>query len=60
MARQSMTQTQLATIISIPQPSLSARLRGIVAFDVNELHAAARALNVRASDLLVEVPAVTA
>lgn len=61
MARKSMTQMQLAATIGIPQPSLSARLRGVVAFDVNELHAAARALNVRVGDLLVdEAPAVPA
>jgi len=56
----SMTQTKLAAAIGIPQPSLSARLRGVVAFDVNELAKVAQALGVRAADLLVEAPAVPA
>ena len=54
----SMTQTKLAQIIGIPQPSLSARLRGVVAFDVNELHAVAKALGIPACSLLTEAPAV--
>lgn len=56
LARAGKTQTWLAGVLAITQQSVSARLRGDVAFDVDELHRAAAALGVPVASLL-EQPA---
>lgn len=52
MARRGITQTDLASALGITQPQVSARLRGRVAFDVNELHAVSAFLGVPVATLL--------
>lgn len=52
MARRGVNQTALAAVIGVTQPQVSARLRGIVAFNVNELHAVADFLDVDVTALL--------
>ena len=52
MARKRVTQQALAAAISLSQAALSRRLRGEVAFDVNELTAVAAHLDIPLSDLL--------
>lgn len=51
MARRGMMQQELATTIGLSQPGLSKRLRGAVAFDVDELAAVATALDIAPADL---------
>lgn len=57
MARKGVNQTALAVALGISQPQVSARLRGVVPFDVNELHAVAAFLGVPIATLL-PAPAV--
>jgi len=46
MARRGITQVQMATLLGVSQPAVSARLRGETPFDVNELARVAKALDV--------------
>ena len=46
------TQTDLARALGVTQPAISARLRGSVAFDINELVAVAEFLDVPLPSLL--------
>lgn len=57
MARRGVSQTTLAAVLGVTQPQVSARLRGIVPFNVNELHAVAAFLDVSVGDLLDGVAA---
>lgn len=52
MARIRMTQTELAQILGLPQSAISNRLRGKVAFDIDELETVANALGVHPAALL--------
>lgn len=52
MARRGVTQAKLAAALGLSQPSVSARLRGVTPFDVDELHTVADFLGVPLSDLL--------
>lgn len=52
MVRRGIRQADMAQSIGMLQSSLSARLAGRVAFDVNELHAAADVLGVPVCELL--------
>lgn len=52
MARKGVTQQQLGAHLGLAQASISARLRGRTAFNVNELHAVAMFLNVPVAALL--------
>ena len=52
MARRGVTQTVLAEMTGIPQSALSKRLRGRIAFNVNELAGISAALGVPLADLL--------
>lgn len=52
MARRGVSQVKLAAALGLSQPSVSARLRGITPFDVDELHAVAAFLGVPLSALL--------
>lgn len=52
MARAGLTQTDLASRLGLGQSGLSKRLRGSIAFDVNELAAVAAVLEVRLPVLL--------
>lgn len=52
MARRGVSQTTLAAVLGVTQPQVSARLRGVVAFNVNELHAVADFLGVPIEALL--------
>lgn len=52
MARRGVTQAKLAAALGLSQPSVSARLRGVTPFDVDELHTIAAFLGVPLSDLL--------
>ena len=52
MARRGLTQTALADRLHISQTQVSARLRGRVPFDVNELTRVAEVLGVSLSTLL--------
>ncbi|ORB49822.1 hypothetical protein BST43_22695 [Mycobacteroides saopaulense] len=52
MARAGWNQTKLAPALNMSQQALSERLRGRVAFDVNEIGAIATALGVRVSALM--------
>lgn len=54
MARQRITQTELAVALSIPQTQVSARLRGAVEWRVTELLGVAELLGVPASTLLAD------
>lgn len=51
MARKKVSQTELATHLGLSQTSVSARLGGRIAFDINELHAIASFLGVPLSAL---------
>lgn len=57
MVRRGIRQVDLADSIGMLQSSLSVRLSGRVAFDVNELHAVAGVLDVPVGDLLASVKA---
>ncbi len=52
MARVGMTQTDLAAVLGISQPAVSARLRGVVAFNVDEIIDVAAHLGVPVDQLL--------
>lgn len=52
MARRGVSQTALAVALGVTQPQVSARLRGVVPFNINELHVVAEFLNVPISTLL--------
>lgn len=58
LARAGKTQVWLAGVLQMKQQSVSDRLRGVVAFDVNELTSVASALGVPLASLLGE-PAIT-
>lgn len=51
LARQGMSQAELGQAVGLTQGQISKRLRGEVAFDVNELAAVAGALCVRVERL---------
>lgn len=55
MARAGVSQTELARRLDLSQASVSDRLRGRTAFDINELFAVAAALNV-SIDVLTATP----
>lgn len=55
MARQGVSQMTLAAKIRMKQTSVSARLRGLTPFDVNELHVIADVLDVPLSKLLAGI-----
>lgn len=59
MARIRMTQTQLAASLGLPQSAVSNRLRGKVAFSVDELQAVAETLGVHPAVLLGGAPGNT-
>lgn len=52
MARKNISQTTLAQALDLSQAQVSKRLRGEIAFNVNELHAAAEFLGINAAVLL--------
>lgn len=52
MARGRINQTQLAEALGLTQSSVSKRLRGVIAFDVNELQQVAEVLGVHPAVLL--------
>lgn len=52
MARKNLSQRALAEVLGITQSAVSARLRGAVAFDVDELGAVASALDIPIQDLI--------
>lgn len=54
MARKGLTQRDLAALLGLSQPTVSARMRGRTEFTVSELRAIASWLNVPASYLLGE------
>ena len=58
MARQGITQTVLAEKLGLSQTQVSARLRGRVPFDINEITAVADMLGVPLSVLLPQQTAV--
>lgn len=60
MARRQISQTAVALQLSMSQASVSSRLRGEIAFDVNELHCVASFLGVPVEVLLAGHPATTA
>ncbi|GAA4075587.1 helix-turn-helix domain-containing protein [Nocardioides kongjuensis] len=51
MARQDVSQTELAAKVGLSQTGLSKRLRGAIPFDVNELAAVAAELHVSIDQL---------
>lgn len=57
MARAGIGQVQLAARLGLSQTAVSSRLRGVVAFNVDELAAVARVLEVPLSALVAEEPA---
>lgn len=57
MARRRITQEMLAPILGISQPALSRRLRGQLPFDLDELEALARFLDVDPSRFLASTSA---
>lgn len=57
MARRGISQTALAKEIGMSQAAVSARLRGVTPFDINELHAIAKALDIPLDALLSGVAA---
>jgi transcriptional regulator with XRE-family HTH domain len=59
LARKGISQMTLAGHIGMTQASVSKRLRGEVAFNVDELSAVARVLDVPIASLLAEQPAST-
>lgn len=60
MARQDVSQMQLASRIGMSQTGLSKRLRGAIPFDVNELAAVAAELGVPIDQLTAGIQAATA
>ena len=52
MARAQHTQVELASILGLSQPSISSRMKGDVAWDVDELVKIAAWLDVPLSDLI--------
>lgn len=62
MARKGMTQTTLARHLGFSQVALSARLRGVTPFDLDELVRCAEVLGVALDHLLagVDAPAASA
>lgn len=52
MARRGVRQAALAAALGLSQPQVSARLRGVVPFNVNELLAVAAFLDVPVATLL--------
>ena len=58
MSRRSIPQRDVAAALGISQPSLSARLSGRVAFDVNEIFTVATLLGLSSADLITTTPAV--
>lgn len=59
MARRGISQVAIASKLGLPQTSVSKRLRGEVAFNVDELAAVADHLSVPLAALLAEQPATT-
>lgn len=59
MARAGIGQVQLAARLGLSQTAVSSRLRGVVAFNVDELAAVARVLEVPISALVADEPATT-
>lgn len=59
MARAGIGQVQLAARLGLSQTAVSSRLRGVVAFNVDELAAVARVLEVPVSALVAEEPTPT-
>lgn len=59
MARRSISQAQLAQALGLSQTGISARIRGVTPFDVNELIAAAAFLDVPVERLLEGVTPAT-
>lgn len=57
MARRGISQVAIASKLGLPQTSVSKRLRGEVAFNVDELTAVADHLGVPLAALLAEQPA---
>lgn len=57
MARKGVNQTQMAEALGISQAAVSARLRGVTPFDINELAAIARLLGVTVERLVEGVAA---
>ena len=57
IARRGMSQATLAQVIGVSQSQFSKRLRGVIAFDINELSAIAKALDIPLADLLPKEPA---
>lgn len=55
MARRGVSQGSLAEQVGLSQPSLSKRLSGVVAFDINELVAIADALETPLDALMAGV-----
>lgn len=52
MARAGLSQAALAAILGLSQPAISKRLRGIQAFDVDEVARAAEALGIDVASLM--------
>lgn len=52
MARQGVTQREIAAAVGLPQPSISKRLAGAIPFDLAELEAVAEALGVPVAKFL--------
>ena len=59
MARRKVSQTTLAEHLGVSQTSISARLSGRTAFDINEIHAIAVFLGVPLSVLLPDTSQIT-
>lgn len=55
LARRGLTQRELADKLGLTQTAISSRLRGIVAFDVDELAVVAETLGVRIESLMTGV-----
>lgn len=54
MARRGISQMRLAEALGMSQPAVSARLRGVTPFDINELAAIAEFFNMPVTGLLPE------
>lgn len=57
MARRGVTQAVIASSLSLSQPQVSARLRGVVTFRIDELLTVAAVLDVPLDSLLGEATA---
>ena len=55
MARRGVSQTAMASHLGLGQSALSKRLRGVIAFDINELTAIAQHLDVPLDTLIAGV-----